>query len=311
MTSLVAGDLLAIETGVCSIKFKDVFVGHTLAGVRLQAPPDLRDRLVAAHGTSPVDAIAQGDDVRVTMTLVESGMKTLTMALPFTSEIDANTRGLGIDVGSTLRSVAGALLIHLVAAGEDDSDDLQFWKVAVIQCTEIGYDANNDRVYECELKALFDETRPRGERLGRIGSSRPLYPPVLVVDETELEADENGQAAIGANVTDQDSEIVAATIAVDGGTFDLASTAGLTFSSGANGTAAMVFAGSPADVTAALDLAVFTSDNTEDQGVVTITIEDLDGQSDAATITIQLADVVGLDGGNSLGLDDGSLLELE
>jgi len=69
-----------------------------------------------------------------------------------------------------LRQDAKALRLHPRNKGATDlSEDVNIWLAVSVEKVEIGYKIDEQRVIETTFRALVDETKPDGARLGQIG----------------------------------------------------------------------------------------------------------------------------------------------
>ena len=317
--SRVDGDLSKIESGPCSLSWDGRLLGHTMDGMHLSTPLDIRKRQVDEFGGSPVELIYQGEALELKTTLAEKTLQRLRDIFLFGYRMSA-AQGWGRLPGLLGRNFAKALRLHpLEVADGNTGSDVVFYKAVLVSVEEIQFGSPTaDRLFGVTWTAIIDESRSDGF-LGQIGGggASNSAPTISAPSEASVEEDEplifSGDLAI--EVDDLDENDQQATATVDHGTLTLGSTDGLDFSIGDGiGDEAMAFSGSLAAVQAAFDLFAFQPEEGF-TGTATILLTLDDGQGGEAMATIEVAvganpDIFGLIGGGVFHLIGGDLLSI-
>lgn len=170
MASQVSGDLSLIESGPCSLRFGGDLLGHTMEGVRLNMPPNVRKRMADEYGSNFGQAVFQGDNIEVSTTLAEKTMRNMAPVFGWGDEIDAINWGWGRSPGMISDDIAEELIIHPLEMLADTSKDVRFWMMVPSNVQPIDFGViTGDRVFSVTWSAVVDETKPSGYLLGRMG----------------------------------------------------------------------------------------------------------------------------------------------
>ena len=179
MASQVSGDLSLIESGPCSLRFGGDLLGHTMEGVRLNMPPDVRKRMTDEYGTNFAQAVFQGDNIEVSTTLAEKTLDVIAIVFGWGYEIDAMLWGWGRSPGLVSDDIADELIIHPLEMGADTSKDVKFWMMVPSNVQEIEFgQILSDRVFGVTWSAVIDETKRSGYLLGRMGLGGEVVPEI-------------------------------------------------------------------------------------------------------------------------------------
>ena len=171
MSSQVGGDLTKIESGPCKLTYKSATLGHTMGGVKFNAPPAVRRRQVDEYGTNVVEILHQGDELKVSCTLAEKSMAVLQTVYAFGYSVNSKTWGIGRTPGTKGSAVGGPLVVHPLD-GVSAEDDLNLFVAVVAEVSEVQFgDYSQDRVFACTFEAIVDETKTNGKLLGTIGAA--------------------------------------------------------------------------------------------------------------------------------------------
>ena len=73
--------------------------------------------------------------------------------------------------GMKLGDQAAEMVIHPLENVADPSEDITLWKTVVNSAVGIGYNNENDRIFEVTFKALPDTTKDDGQLIGKIGAA--------------------------------------------------------------------------------------------------------------------------------------------
>ncbi len=177
--SQVDGDLSLIESGPCSLRVGGDLLGHTMEGVRLNMPPDLRKRMTDEYGTNFAQCVFQGDNIEVSTTLAEKTMAVIAIVFAWGYEIDLQTWGWGRLPSLVSDDIAEELIIHPLEMLNDTSKDVTFWSMVPSNVAEIEFgEITGDRVFGVTWTAVVDESRSNGYLLGRMGIAESPAPEV-------------------------------------------------------------------------------------------------------------------------------------
>lgn len=155
-----------IELGPCRVAVNDADVGRTLGPVRLTVRTLWRDRRSDRYGSSIVDRVALGTEVRVTLRLAEKVMANLRHALP-QAYSGTGYLGLGRSPGFKAASAAESVRLH-PEQRSDAGRDVVLHKAAATGEIEVAYGHGRERAFEVEFLALLDSTREAGDFLARL-----------------------------------------------------------------------------------------------------------------------------------------------
>lgn len=144
-------------------------LGHTSGGIDFDFKPNTRLQTVDMWGKSGINAIHQGDEIKVKVPLAEWTAASLQES--FGSGNDQTGSGSGAYMGlgrsAGFRYVPGDLKIIPVLA----ADALKkIWLYRAVPLGEIktSFLADKDRIFETEFTGLVDETKNDGELIGKI-----------------------------------------------------------------------------------------------------------------------------------------------
>jgi len=162
-----------VRIGDCDVFFGGVALGHTKGGVEFTFEREFEDLTVDKYGSMPVDIALKGQNLMIKAYLAEITNDNLNVVVPegkyALGSLD-DKLGLGTDSGYLLRQDAKALRLHPRNKGATDlSEDVNIWLAVSVEKVEIGYKIDEQRVIETTFRALVDETKPDGARLGQIG----------------------------------------------------------------------------------------------------------------------------------------------
>jgi hypothetical protein len=88
------------------------------------------------------------------------------------SGTDLGKIGLGTDSGFSLYAYAKELRLHPRRnAGTNKDEDIYIWKAVPVENIALNYKVDEQTVLEVTFRALYDDTKISGHRLGQIGDS--------------------------------------------------------------------------------------------------------------------------------------------
>lgn len=144
-------------------------LGHTSGGIDFDFKPANRLQNVDLWGKSGINAIHQGDEIKVKVPLAEWTAATLQES--FGSGNDQTGSGSGAYMGlgrsAGFRYIPGALNIVPVLAA-DAAKKITLYRAVPLGEIKLPFLADKDRIFETEFTALVDETRADGELMGKI-----------------------------------------------------------------------------------------------------------------------------------------------
>lgn len=164
-----------VAIGAASVTWGGVSLGHTHDGAKFIFDRKFQELEVDQYGKTPVDLALVGQDLKVEVTLAEPIVDYLFTAVPEAADAIGGVGeklGLGTDAGKSLRSLAKQLILHpLNKVATDLSQDVTIFQAVADEKLELDYKVDGQRVFKVVFRALVDETRGNGYRLGQIGPS--------------------------------------------------------------------------------------------------------------------------------------------
>lgn len=162
-----------VRIGAVSVVLDGVNLGHSKDGVEFEFTREFEDLHVDKYGKTPVEIALTGNDLKVKLYLAEITQDNWAVANP-EGEVasgDLGDRlGFGDDAGTLMSDLAGELVLHpLKNAANDYSEDIHVYKAVSVGSTNLGYKIDEQRIFELEMRAIVDETKPKGRRLGHVG----------------------------------------------------------------------------------------------------------------------------------------------
>lgn len=151
----------------------EVFLGQTHGGVEFSFEREFEDLVVDKYGNMPVDMALTGQNLLVKAFLAEMTTENISRAIPEGDFDEAGTDSklqLGRDSGFLMSTIAGLLRLHPRRNDPDSRDeDIYIYLAVSHESVEIPYKIDEQRVLEVTWRALVDEDRDDGNRLGRVG----------------------------------------------------------------------------------------------------------------------------------------------
>lgn len=165
-------DIDNVKIGVCSVKFNNVDLGHTMEGVVVSYEPEYHDVMVDRYGSTVAEKVLIGEKLTATVTLAEATIANLRVAVPNGSSSPATRMDIGSDVGARMTAVAAQLVLHPIAnAAGNRAEDVVFHKAVVTEPIELPHKFDEERKFQVVFTALIDESKSEGARLGHFGDS--------------------------------------------------------------------------------------------------------------------------------------------
>lgn len=162
-----------VRIGHVTVEFNNVDLGHSKDGAEFEFERTHEDLYVDQYGETPVDMALTGQNLTIKIYLAEVTAANLKVAVP-EGKLASNTAGsrmnFGTDAGYLLRGDAAELVLHPAKNDDnDDSEDIVVYKAVSVETVPLNYKIDEQRIIEVTFRALVDETRPSGRRLGHIG----------------------------------------------------------------------------------------------------------------------------------------------
>lgn len=151
----------------------EFIIGHTKGGVEFSFERDFEELTHDQGGETAVDKALKGNKLTIKAMVAEATTYNLNIAVPegkFNDGSISENLGLGTDSGYLLRADAVQLRLHpRNLATTNYSEDIYIWKAVSVESVELAYKIDEQRVLEITWQALYDNTQPDGQRLGRVG----------------------------------------------------------------------------------------------------------------------------------------------
>lgn len=146
-----------------------VSLGHTSGGVNFDFKPNVRMQNVDMWGKAAINAINQGDEIKITVPLGEWTAATLQASFGSGNDQTASGSGayMGLGRSAGFRYIPFAVAIVPVIAA-DAAKKITLWRAVPVGEIKLPFVADKDRIFETELQGLVDETQADGENIGKI-----------------------------------------------------------------------------------------------------------------------------------------------
>jgi len=154
-----------IRTGPCQLLLDGVSVGYTEGDATFSDGLQVRERKVAQFGENAVDLIGIGQQPLVTVRIAEGTLANLQAWMP-EGAVSGGSLYFGRKPGWKASDYAKRLtLVPLDSAG---AAEVCLFRAVVRSRGLVGFNSENDRVYEVTFLGLVDETRTDGQLIGYI-----------------------------------------------------------------------------------------------------------------------------------------------
>lgn len=148
-------------------------IGHTKGGIEFSFERDFEDLTHDQGGDTPVDKALKGNNLKIKAMVAEATTYNLQIAIPEGKYNDGSVSeslGMGTDSGYLLSNDDVQLRLHpRNRAASDYTEDIYVWRAVSTEAVELGYKIDEQRILEITFEALYDQTQPDGQRLGRVG----------------------------------------------------------------------------------------------------------------------------------------------
>lgn len=165
----MAGNIQNVRIGDAEVYLDGVHQGHTKGGVELSFEREIEDLTVDQHGTSPVELALTGHNLTVKAFFAEIVPDRWKSSVP-EAGTSGNVVGFGTDSGELFRQHAKTLRLHpRNKPANDYTEDVTIWLAVSVENVEQAYKIDEQRVFETTFRALIDDTKGDGFRLGIVG----------------------------------------------------------------------------------------------------------------------------------------------
>lgn len=162
-----------VTIGAATITWGGNTLGHTLGGAKLTFDRKFTELEVDKYGKTPVELALNGQDLQIEMTLAEPIVDYIFNSIPEGTLLTGGVGkklGFGVDAGATLRQYAKQLILHPNALPNTNvSQDIVIYQAVSDTKLEMDYVVDKQRVFKVTFRALVDENRGNGFRLGQMG----------------------------------------------------------------------------------------------------------------------------------------------
>lgn len=162
-----------VRIGIVEAFLNEVSLGHTLGATEFEFGREVTRLKVDKYGTSTVDVIIVGHEVKLKLMLAEMVESILTKLIPegaYTIVGSDDKLGFGRTAGTSLKQYARLLRLHPVRnIASDRSEDIYIHLAVHTGNVKLPYAVDTQSVIEANFEGLIDETQPDGTLLGRIG----------------------------------------------------------------------------------------------------------------------------------------------
>jgi hypothetical protein len=148
-----------LEMGPCNATYKNTPLGLTKGGVEVAFATDVQAVTVDQFGDSAVDNVIKGRTVTVTVPLAENDLEKLAACVPGSTLVGTTKKKLVVNAstGTSLRSLAGPLVLHPYALPESDkSKDVTINLASVKGDFTFAFKHDDQKVFSVEFTGFVD-----------------------------------------------------------------------------------------------------------------------------------------------------------
>lgn len=155
--------------GPAVFQWNSTSLGHTSGGIDFDYKPATRLQMVDIWGKTGINAIHQGDEIKVKVPLAEWTAASLQESFGAGNDQTGSGSGAYIGMGRTagFRYVPGAVNIIPVLTA-DASKKITLFRAVPLGEIKLPFMADKDRIFETEFTGLIDESKNDGELIGKI-----------------------------------------------------------------------------------------------------------------------------------------------
>lgn len=159
-----SADKSKLVGGPANVELGGTSIGHTQGGVTATITPQNRGRVVDQYGSSWVDVIHTGDEVRISVPITQWEIAKLKEL--YNPGLDGTTYlGIGRSAGFIYTTKLLEVIPLLTA---DAAKKLTFFRATPIGQFAVGHNNDNDRVMQVDFAALVDPTKTDGFLIGKL-----------------------------------------------------------------------------------------------------------------------------------------------
>lgn len=150
-----------LEMGPCSVTYKTTDLGLTKGGVEVEFATEVTPITVDQFGDTVIDNVIKGRSVKVKVPMAENDLEKLAACVPGSTLIGTTTKKLIVKaaVGTSLRALAGPLILHPVAAAAGDkSKDVTINLASVKGDFSFAFKHDDQKVFAVEFEGFVDLT---------------------------------------------------------------------------------------------------------------------------------------------------------
>ena len=166
-------DLTKLKSGPAEVTLGGTSVGYTEGDTQVGVDPQVRDRLVSEHGSTPVGIVLTGNNVTVVVRVKEWAAANIQACCPgLVASGDGGYIGgagatPGTDLAGSNQASAKSLLVRPVGAS-DYANAVALYKAVPQSITPIVFSpGESDRMFEVTFRGLADVSR--SGKVGCIG----------------------------------------------------------------------------------------------------------------------------------------------
>jgi len=183
MANTFTYDLDNLKLGACKV-WVDKGSGYSPIGVTIDAQtvsytPKFADIMANETGTTLLDKILIGEELKFSMTFLEFTDSNFKSAFPFATLFTGtgNSYGLGAPIYGKISDNFIKIKIHPInqagSGNEDDETvltyDYTFWKAANVVATPVSFEKDKPNGLKVEFDVFWDSSQPSGMRLALRG----------------------------------------------------------------------------------------------------------------------------------------------
>jgi hypothetical protein len=164
-----AYDASKVLQGPAVFKWNNTVLGHTSGGIDFDFKPAVRMQNVDIWGKSGINAIHQGDEIKIKVPLAEWTAASLQESFGSGNDQTGSGSGAYMGLGRTAgyRYIPGAVSIIPILTA-DIAKYILLHRAVPIGEIKLPFIADKDRIFETEFTGLIDETKADGELIGKI-----------------------------------------------------------------------------------------------------------------------------------------------
>lgn len=155
--------------GPAVFQWNNTALGHTSGGIDFDFKPNTRMQTVDMWGKSGINAIHQGDEIKVKVPLAEWTAASLQESFGSGNDQTGSGSGgyMGLGRSAGFRYVPGDVKVIPVLAA-DALKRIWLYRAVPLGEIKLNFVSDKDRIFETEFTALVSEANNDGELMGKI-----------------------------------------------------------------------------------------------------------------------------------------------